>query len=49
MSKFGQLLDIPPKNFIFQKSFNSEFSYNEVWFTDQNSKSLKIEDKMIIT
>ena len=49
MSKFGQLLGIPLKNFIFQKSFNSEFSYNEAWFTDQNSKSLKIEDKIIIT
>ena len=34
---FGQLLDISPKNFIFLKTFNSEFSYMEVWFTDQNS------------
>ena len=33
---FGQLLDISPKNFIF----NSEFSYIEVWFTDQNPKPL---------
>ena len=24
---FGQFLDISPKNFIFLKSFNSEFSY----------------------
>ena len=35
---FGQLLDISPKNFIFLKIFYSEFSYIEVWFTDQNSK-----------
>ena len=49
MSKFGQLLDIPHKNFIFQKTFTSEFSFNEVWFTDQNSKSLKTEDKKNIT
>ena len=34
---FGQLLDISPKNFIFLKTFDSEFSYIEVWFTDQNS------------
>ena len=27
---FGQLLDISPKNFIFLKTFNSEFSYIEV-------------------
>ena len=46
---FGQLLDISPKNFIFLKTFNSEFSYTEVWFTDQNSKSLEIADKMNIT
>ena len=34
----GQLLDISPKNVIFLKIFNSEFSYIEVWFTDPNSK-----------
>ena len=39
---FGRLLDISPKNFIFLESFNSEFSYIEVWFADQNSKLLKI-------
>ena len=33
---FGQLLDISPKNFIFLKTFDSELSYIEVWFTDQN-------------
>ena len=27
-------------------NFNSEFSYFEVWFTDQKSKSLEIEDKI---
>ena len=37
---FGQLLDISPKKFVFSKTFNSEFSYAEVWFTDQNSKTL---------
>ena len=46
---FGQLLDIYPKNFIFLKTFNSEFSYIDVWFTDQNSKPLEIEDKINIT
>ena len=46
---FGQLLDISPKNFIFLKTFNSEFSYIEVWFTDQNSKPLEIQDKINIT
>ena len=46
---FGQLLDISPKYFTFLKTFNSEFSYIEVWFTDQNSKLLEIEDKLNIT
>ena len=40
---FGQLLDITPKNFIFTKTFNSEFSYIEAWFSDQNSKRLEVE------
>ena len=42
---FGQLLEISPTNFTFLGLFNSEFSYIEVWFTDQNSKPLKIEVK----
>ena len=46
---FGQLLDISPENVIFLKTFNSEFSNIEVWFTDQNSNSLEIEDKTNIT
>ena len=45
---FGQLLDISPQNFIFLKTFNSEFSYIEVWFNEQNSKPLEIEDKINI-
>ena len=46
---FGQLLDISPKTFIFLKTFDSEFSYIEVWITDQNSKPLEVEDKINIT
>ena len=46
---FGQLLDILPINFIFPKTFDSEFSYVEVWFTGQKSKPLEIEDKINIT
>ena len=45
----GELLDISPKNFMVLKTFNSEFSYTEVWFTDQNFKSLVIGDKINIT
>ena len=46
---FSQLLDISPGNFIFLKTFNTEFSYIKVWFTEQNSKPLEIEDKINIT
>ena len=46
---FSQLLDVSPNNFISLKTLNSEFSYIEVWFTDQNSKPLEIEDKISIT
>ena len=46
---FGQLLDISPKIFIFLKTFNSDFSCTEVWFTAQNSSPLEIEDKINIT
>ena len=45
---FGQLLDTSSKNFIFLKTFDLEFSYNEVWLTDENSKSLEIEIKVTL-
>ena len=46
---FGQLLDISLTNFVFLKTFNSEFPCIKVWFTDQNSKAPQIEDKINIT
>ena len=45
---FGQLLHISPKNFIFLKSFDSEFSYTEVLLTDQTFELLVIKDKISI-
>ena len=33
---------------LFLKTFHSEFSYIEIWFTNQNSKLLEIEDKIIL-
>ena len=46
---FNQLLDISLKAFIFLKTFDSEFLYIEVWFTNQNSKLIVTEDKTNIT
>ena len=45
---FGQLLNISPKKFTSLTTFDSEFSYIGVWFTDQNSKPLEIEDKITL-
>ena len=42
------MLDISSKHFIFLKTFNSEFSDTEIWFTDQSSKLVEIEDKVNI-
>ena len=46
---FGSLLDISPSNHIFLKAFNSEYDEIIVWFTDQNSKPLEIEDRINLT
>ena len=46
---FGSLLDISPSNHIFLKTFNSEYDGIVVWFTDQNSKPLEIEDRISLT
>ena len=45
---FGQLLHISPKKCISLKTFDSESSYIGVWFTDQNSKPLEIENKITL-
>ena len=40
------LLEISPTNQVFQKTFNSEFQEVKIWFTDQTSKPLELEDKI---
>ena len=45
----GSLLEISPPNHIFLKKFNSEFQEIKVWFTDQTSKPLEVEDKINLT
>ena len=46
---FGSLVEISPTNHIFLKIFNSELEDIEVWFKDQNSQPLEIEDRMNLT
>ena len=45
---FGSLLEISPTNHDFLKIFNSEFQEIKIWFTDQTSKPLELEDKINI-
>ena len=46
---FDSLLEIFPRNRIFLKTFNSQYDEIKVWFTDQNSKPLVIEDRINLT
>ena len=46
---FGQLINIPPHAFTIMNTVNTEFSSVEVWFTDQSSKALEIEDNVNLT
>ena len=47
--KFGKLLNISPHVFTMMNTINTEFSSVEVWFTDQSSKALEIEDNVNLT
>ena len=46
---FGSLLEISSTNNIFLKTFNSEFQQIKIWFTDQTSKPLEVEDRINLT
>ena len=46
---FGSLLKISLTNHIFLNIFNSEYDEIIVWFTDQDSQPLEIEDITILT
>ena len=46
---FGSLLEISETKHIFLKIVNSEFNEIRVWFTDQNSQPLEIEDRINLT
>ena len=46
---FGILLEISPTNQVSLKTFNSEFPEVKIWFTDQTSKPLELEDKINTT
>ena len=47
--QFGQLINISPHSLTMKNTVNTEFSSVEVWFTDQASKALEIEDNVNLT
>ena len=47
--QFRQLINISPHSLTMMNTVNTEFSFVEVWFTDQTSKALEIEDNVNLT
>ena len=47
--QFGQLITITPHSLTMLKTTNAEFSFIEIWFTDQSNRSFEIEDNVDIT
>ena len=46
---FGQLTNISSHSLTMMNTVNTEFSHVDVWFTDQASKALEIEDNVNLT
>ena len=42
--QFGELINISPHSLAIMNTVNTEFSFVQIWFTDQVSKALEIED-----
>ena len=47
--RFGQLINISSYSLTMMNTVNRESSFVEVWFTDQTSKALQIEDNVNLT
>ena len=47
--KYGQLITVSPPLLIILKTVNTEFSFIEIWFTDQDNRPLEIEDSVNIS
>ena len=46
--KYGQLITVSPETLIMLKTY-TEFSFIEIWFTDQDNRPLEIEDSVNIS
>ena len=47
--QFGQLINISANTLTMMNTVNTEFHFLEVWFTNQTSKALEIEDNVNLT
>ena len=47
--QFGQLINISRHSLTMMNTVNTEFSSVEIWFTDQVSKGIEIEDDVNLT
>ena len=47
--QFGQLINISPNTLTMMNPINTEFSHIDIWFTNQFSKPLEIEDIVNLT
>ena len=47
--QFGQLINISPNTSTMMNTVYTEFSFFKVWFADQISKELEIEDNLNLT
>ena len=47
--EFGQLMNISTHSLTMLNATNTKFSFIEVWFTDQISKKVEIEDNVNMT
>ena len=47
--QLGILINISPHSLTMMNTVNTEFFFVEVWFADQTSKALEIEDNVNLT
>ena len=47
--QFGQLINISQHSLTMMNTVDTEFSFGEIWFTDQARKALEIEDNVNLT
>ena len=47
--QFGQLINISSHSLTMMNTVSTEFSFVQVWFTDQASKALEIEENVNLT